>query len=51
MKATGICLTPACVLAASEILQTLSPRYQDIDPCHEFDKYVCEGWEEQHDLR
>ena len=29
----------------------MSPRYHEIDPCSSFDKYVCEGWEEKHDLR
>lgn len=46
-----ICLTPACVIAASKILENMSPRYHVIDPCHDFDKFVCEGWQEKHDLR
>ena len=46
-----VCLTPACVIAASKILQNMSPRYHTIDPCHDFDQFVCEGWEEKHDLR
>ena len=46
-----MCLTPACVIAASEIIQNMSPRHHEIDPCSSFDKYVCEGWEEKHDLR
>ena len=50
-KRTSVCLTPACVLTASEILQNLSPRYHEIDPCTDFDQYVCEGWQEKHDLR
>ncbi|KAK3170763.1 hypothetical protein OEA41_002845 [Lepraria neglecta] len=50
-KPAGICLTPACVLAASEILENMSPRYHEIDPCTNFDKFVCEGWAEKHDLR
>lgn len=29
----------------------MSPRYKDIDPCTDFDKFVCEGWDEQHDMR
>ena len=47
----AICLTPECVLASAEILQNLSPRYQDINPCTNFDQYVCEGFNEKHDLR
>ena len=50
-KEAEICLTPACVLAASEILENMSPRYHEIDPCTNFDKFVCEGWAEKHDLR
>ena len=50
-KPAGICLTPACVIAASEIVENMSPRWREIDPCSSFDKYVCEGWEEKHDLR
>ena len=50
-KPAGICLTPTCVLAASEILENMSPRYHEIDPCTNFDKFVCEGWAEKHDLR
>lgn len=46
-----ICLTPACVIAASKILENMSPRYHAIDPCHDFDQFVCEGWQEKHDLR
>lgn len=29
----------------------MSPRYRTIDPCHDFDQFVCEGWQEKHDLR
>ncbi|KAK4210502.1 putative metalloendopeptidase [Rhypophila decipiens] len=46
-----ICMTPACVHAASEILYNLSPNYKDIDPCTDFEELVCGGWRERHDLR
>ena len=46
-----ICLTPACVLAAGGILQNMSPNHQRLDPCEDFSRYVCEGWEQNHDLR
>ncbi len=46
-----VCLTPVCVIAASKILEDMSPRYHAIDPCHDFDQFVCEGWQEKHDLR
>ncbi|OLN86985.1 Endothelin-converting enzyme 1-like protein 1 [Colletotrichum chlorophyti] len=46
-----ICMTPACVHAASEILYNLSPNYKDIDPCDDFEELVCGGWRDRHDLR
>ena len=38
-------------MAASEIIQNISPNLQDIDPCVDFRAYVCEGWDLKHDLR
>jgi endothelin-converting enzyme len=32
-------------------LSNLDPNYEDIDPCTDFDKFMCGGWEETHDLR
>lgn len=46
-----VCLTPACVIAAAGIMENMSPKYKDIDPCEDFNRYVCEGWEQRHDLR
>ena len=46
-----ICLTPSCVLAVSTILENMSPDYRQLDPCVDFDKFVCEGFDERHDLR
>ncbi|KAL8712583.1 MAG: hypothetical protein Q9220_003114 [cf. Caloplaca sp. 1 TL-2023] len=43
-----VCLTPACVVAAAGIIQNMSP--QDVDPCEDFSKYVCGGWEQKHDI-
>lgn len=50
-EAPTICQTPECVSAASEILRNLDPKYADIDPCTDFDQYVCGGWRENHDMR
>ncbi|KAL2834972.1 hypothetical protein BDW59DRAFT_1858 [Aspergillus cavernicola] len=50
-QAPPICQTPECVNAASEILRNLDPDYANIDPCTDFDQYVCGGWREQHDMR
>lgn len=49
-KAT-VCTTAACVHAASEILYNLSPDYQTLDACTDFEQLVCEGWDNRHDLR
>ena len=46
-----LCLTPACVHAASEILYNLSPNYKELDPCTDFEELVCGGWRDRHDLR
>jgi len=46
-----LCLTPACVHAASELLYNLSPDYQQLDPCNDFEELVCGGWKDRHDLR
>lgn len=48
---TSICETPECVHAASEILYNLDPNYDQINPCTDFDQYVCGGWRERHDMR
>ncbi|KAL8914810.1 MAG: hypothetical protein Q9171_000646 [Xanthocarpia ochracea] len=46
-----ICLTPACVVAAAGIIENMAPKDHNIDPCEDFSKYVCGGWESKHDLR
>lgn len=48
---SDICLTPACVHAASELLYNLSPQYKELDACTNFEELVCGGWRERHDLR
>jgi len=48
---TNLCLTPACVHAASEILYNLSPQYKQLDACDNFEELVCGGWRDRHDLR
>ncbi|KAI8964961.1 endothelin-converting enzyme 1 [Daldinia sp. FL1419] len=47
---SSLCLSPACIHAASEILYNLSPDYQTIDPCTNFDTLVCEGFGSRHDI-
>lgn len=48
---TPICLTPSCVHASSELLYNLSPDYQKVDACTDFEELVCGGWRERNDLR
>ncbi|KAJ5674071.1 hypothetical protein N7462_009510 [Penicillium macrosclerotiorum] len=47
----AICQTPECIHAASEILFNLDSKYTEVDPCTNFDQYVCGGWRERHDMR
>lgn len=44
------CTTPACVVAASELLRSMAPPSRAIDPCTNFRDYVCGGWDSRHDL-
>ncbi|KAL8932508.1 MAG: hypothetical protein Q9216_006807, partial [Gyalolechia sp. 2 TL-2023] len=46
-----IALVTFIALAAAGILENMSPNYHDIDPCEDFNRFVCEGWEQMHDLR
>jgi hypothetical protein len=50
-QAPDFCDSPQCIHAASEILNNLDPNYEDVDPCTNFDQYVCGGWRELHDMR
>ena len=50
-KGSQTCSTPACVLAAAELLHTVSSPSQKIDPCTNFRDYVCAGWDSRNELR
>lgn len=50
-SSSALCLTPACIHAASEFLHNLSPKYQQMDACTNFDEMVCGGWRQVHTLR
>ncbi|KAI0378465.1 endothelin-converting enzyme 1 [Hypomontagnella monticulosa] len=47
---SSLCLTPACIHAASEVLYNLSPDYQTVDACTNFDHLVCDGFNNRHDI-
>lgn len=40
---SALCLTPACVHVASELLYNLSPDYKNIDPCTDFGKCMLDN--------
>ncbi|KAK6085991.1 endothelin-converting enzyme [Seiridium cupressi] len=48
--ASSLCLTSACVHAASDILYNLAPNYESIDACTNFDQLVCDGFNDRHDI-
>ncbi|KAI2716642.1 hypothetical protein DTO027I6_2017 [Penicillium roqueforti] len=50
-EAPQLCQSQECIHAASEILYNLDANYENIDPCTDFDQYVCGGWREHHDMR
>ncbi|OAA65196.1 endothelin-converting enzyme [Niveomyces insectorum RCEF 264] len=50
-SSAALCLTPSCIHAASNYLTNLSPDYKTIDPCTNFEEFVCGGWRENHDMR
>lgn len=43
-------MTPACIHAASSILESITPD-EHVTPCDDFETFVCGGWRDQHDLR
>lgn len=51
MAAHDVCLSPDCVMAASDILRSRSPNYINVDPCEDFETYMCEGFDQTHDIR
>jgi len=51
MASTGLCLTPACIHAASELLYNLAPNYKEINACTNFEELVCDGYRRRHFLR
>ncbi|KAI0161414.1 peptidase family M13 [Xylariaceae sp. FL1272] len=47
---SSLCTTATCIHAASEILYNLSPDYQTLDPCTNFDNLVCDGFKSRYDI-
>ncbi|TEA12572.1 Neprilysin-3 [Colletotrichum sidae] len=48
LAAGNFCTTPVCLEIASDILQRLAPNYTEIDPCTDFDKLACAGYQAKH---
>jgi len=49
--AAEVCTTPTCTDWAASIKSNLAPNHTIIDPCEDFDTYVCGGWRNTHDYR
>jgi len=47
---TSVCTAAFCQQAASQYLANLSPNYKNIDPCTDFETYVCEGFRLNHTI-
>ena len=47
----ALCTSPGCVIAAAELISDMSPNYKQIDPCQDFRKFTCEGFDRTHSLR
>ena len=47
----ALCTTPGCVVAAAELIRDMSPNQAGIDPCNDFRKFTCEGFDRTHGLR
>ncbi|KAF2431475.1 peptidase family M13 [Tothia fuscella] len=45
------CTSAACEAVATTILKTLAPNSTMIDPCQQWDQFVCEGFRQSHDYR
>ncbi|KAK5653682.1 hypothetical protein OQA88_8712 [Cercophora sp. LCS_1] len=44
---SSLCLTPACISAASHLVWQMAPQWDKMDPCTDFEKMVCYRYQEQ----
>lgn len=44
---SSLCLTPACIAAASHLVWQMAPNWATMDPCTEFEQMVCYRYQEQ----
>jgi endothelin-converting enzyme len=46
-----VCQTDACKQYAQTILTNMSPKWQELDPCTDFDALTCDGFRETHNYK
>jgi endothelin-converting enzyme len=47
----SLCTTQACTEYAKSVVSNISPKYTAVDPCQNFEEYVCGGFKQTHDYR
>ncbi|KAF4435256.1 endothelin-converting enzyme 1 [Fusarium acutatum] len=47
---SNLCTSASCVHIASEILGSLALNYNEIEPCEDFEQYVCGNWAARHEI-
>ncbi|KAI2473627.1 Metalloprotease [Annulohypoxylon bovei var. microspora] len=45
---SSVCLSDACIKASSTLYSNLSPNFQNIDPCTNFEELICGGFRERY---
>jgi hypothetical protein len=50
-QAADVCTSQKCTDYATYVRESLASNYTKIDPCQDFEGYVCNGWREKHPMR